>query len=90
MATYRGHVSKRLSGLVVSGDQVPVHGDKISWPETGKDIGYVTSALESHSLDKIIAMGYVKYGFFDPGTQLAVRMADKTANAVVTELPFHR
>src|SRR5215813_4714485 len=45
MATYRGHVSKRLSGLVVSGDQVPVHGDKIAWPETGKEIGYITSGL---------------------------------------------
>jgi folate-binding protein YgfZ len=90
MATYRGHVSKRLSGLTVSGDRLPSHGDKIAWPETGKEIGYVTSALASVSLGKTIAMGYVKYGFFDPGTSLEIRSADCSAPAIVTELPFRR
>ena len=90
MATYRGHVSKRLSGLIVSGNTVPTHGDKVVWPETGKDIGYVTSALASQTTGSTIAMGYVKYGFFDLGTALAVRSADRTAPVTVTELPFHR
>jgi folate-binding protein YgfZ len=90
MATYRGHVSKRFSGLVVSGDWVPAPRDKITWPETGKEIGYVTSALASRTLAKTIALGYVKYGFFEPGTALEVRSADQAAMATVAELPFKR
>jgi glycine cleavage system T protein len=90
MATYRGHVSKQLSGLIVSGDLVPARGDKIAWPETGKEIGYVTSALASPSLDKIIAMGYVKYGFFEPGTTVEIRLAGSVMPAITTELPFQK
>jgi len=90
MATYRGHVSKRFSGLTVSSDQVPVHGDKIAWPETGKEIGYVTSGLSSITLGKTIALGYVKYGFFDPGTALEVRSTNAVAPAIVSALPFNR
>jgi folate-binding protein YgfZ len=90
MATYRGHVSKRLSGLIVSGSRVPAPGDKIAWPETGKHIGYVTSALASATLGKTIAMGYIKYGFFDPGTALEVRSGDIAAAAIVAEMPFRR
>jgi len=90
MATYRGHVSKRLSGLIISGDQVPVHGDKIAWPETGKEIGYITSGLSSITLGKTIALGYVKHGFFEPGTTLEVRSANAAATAIVATLPFQR
>jgi glycine cleavage system T protein len=88
MATYRGHVSKRLSGLVVSSDRVPAPRDKIAWPETGKEIGYVTSALASRTLGKTIALGYVKYGFFEAGTAVEVRSADQIVTATVAELPF--
>jgi glycine cleavage system T protein len=90
MATFRGHVSKRLSGLVVSANWVPSPKDKITWPETGKEIGYITSALASKTLAKTIALGYVKYGFFEPGTVVEVRSADQVATATVTELPFNR
>jgi len=76
MATYRGHVSKRLSGLVVSSDRVPASRDKVTWPETGKEIGYVTSALASQTLGKTIALAYVKHGFFEPGSAVEVRSAD--------------
>jgi glycine cleavage system T protein len=90
MATYRGHVSKKLSGLIVSGDLVPARGDKIAWPETGKDVGYVTSSLASPSLGKTVAMGYVKYGFFDPGTTVQIKLAGSVVPAAITELPFRR
>jgi len=90
MATYRGHVSKRLSGLIVASDTAPAHGDKIIWPETSKEIGYITSAITSPTMAKTIALGYIKYGFFDPGTALEVMSADTAVPAIVTQLPFQR
>ncbi len=88
MATYRGHVSKKLSGLVIASDEIPSHSDKVF--KEGKEIGYVTSALKSPSLGAIIAMGYLKYGFFDPGTSVEVQVDGKNAPAYVVELPFYR
>ena len=88
MATYRGHVSKRLSGLEVSGTAVPVRGDLITKDE--KEIGVVTSVLKSQTLDKIIALALVKYGFFGPGTTVQVESKDQSHQAIVVELPFFR
>jgi glycine cleavage system aminomethyltransferase T len=88
MATYRGHISKKLSGLTLAAEPVPNPGDKII--KEGKEIGYITSAVKSRTLGSVIALGYVKYGFFDPGTNLEVEHDDKLLAAVVVELPFYR
>lgn len=86
MATYRGHVSKRLSGLVFGGEVLPNHGDKIS--SDGKEVGQITSALKSPSLGSVIALGYVKYGSFEPGTKVEVEHEGDLLRAEVVELPF--
>ena len=88
MATYRGHISKKLSGLALSGETLPNPGDKIV--QEGKEIGYVTSALKSRTLGSVIALGYVKYGFFEPGTNLEVEHDGNPLPAIVVELPFYR
>src|SRR5436853_73759 len=62
MATYRGHISKKLSGLLIEGDRIPIAGSKIS--KDGKEIGQVTSAIPSISIGGVIALAYIKYGFF--------------------------
>ncbi|HXG64782.1 MAG TPA: aminomethyltransferase family protein [Blastocatellia bacterium] len=87
MATYRGHVSKKLSGLILAGETVPAPGDKIA--KDGKEIGYITSSLQSQSLASVIAMGYVKYGFFNPGTEVEILSQGQILPATVTELPFY-
>jgi len=87
MATYRGHVSKLLSGLILSGDELPSPGARIF--KEDKDVGYITSAIRSSTIEKIIALGYVKYGVFDPGTALQVRSESQTLSAVVVALPFY-
>jgi glycine cleavage system T protein len=87
MATYRGHVSKKLVGLAVSGASVPTHGDVIR--TNGKDIGAVTSALRSPSLDSVIALAYLKYGFFEVGTTIEIQTQEGTVYARVVELPFY-
>jgi folate-binding protein YgfZ len=88
MATYRGHVSKRLSGLAVEGDIVPSHGDRIE--KDGKDIGQITSSIRSQTLSRVIALGLVKYGFFDPGTSVLIRSGESALNAEIVNLPFYR
>jgi len=88
MATYRGHVSKRLAGLAVSSTLVPRRGDVIR--KDGKDIGVVTSALCSPSLASVIALAYLKYGFFEVGTAVEIQTQGETVDARVVELPFYR
>ena len=88
MATYRGHVSKKLSGLVVAGEAVPSPGDKIV--KDGKEIGYITSALRSDSLGAVIALGYVKYGFFEVGSGVEIISNESPAPATIAELPFYK
>lgn len=86
MATYRGHVSKKLSGLVVAADRIPSAKDRIS--RGGKEIGYVTSAARSPALGAVIALGYVKYGHFDVGTTVEVVTSDGAVPATIVDLPF--
>jgi glycine cleavage system T protein len=88
MATYRGHVSKRLSGLAIASDIVPSSGDKLS--KAGKEIGYVTSAMRSETLGAVIALAYVKYGYFESGTSVEVQTETETVPATIVDLPFYR
>jgi folate-binding protein YgfZ len=79
---YRGHVAKRLAGLIIEGSAVPERGAKISVID--KEIGRVTSATLSPVLKSPIALGYVKYDYLAPGTEVKVGEAP----AKVVELPF--
>lgn len=88
MATYRGHVSKRLAGLAVSSMLVPTRGDVIR--KDGKVIGGITSALCSPSLALVIALAYLKYGFFEVGTIVEIQTQEGMVDARVVELPFYR
>jgi glycine cleavage system T protein len=88
MATYRGHVSKRLSGLLLEGERVPSRGDQVL--KDDKEVGSVTSAVHSPSLNRPVALALVKYGFFDPRTTLQVQCEDQTVSATVVDLPFHK
>ena len=87
MATYRGHVSKKLSGLDVSGQLVPRRGDVVK--KDGKEIGSVTSAIQSPCLGSVIALAYVKHGFFEPGNNVEVHTEAETVSAILTRIPFY-
>jgi folate-binding protein YgfZ len=86
MATYRGHVSKRLSGLLFD-EMVPVKvGDKVYKGE--KEIGFLSSVVNSISLGKTISFSCLKYGFFDAGTTVEVKSDTNSYPASVANLPF--
>jgi len=87
MATYRGHVSKKLSGLLIDSDIVPRRGDILR--KDGKEIGIITSALRSVSIGSVIALAYVKYGFFEVGNILEIVTDSSILQATVLKLPFY-
>ena len=88
MATYRGHVSKKLSGLTMEGNHLPSRGDKVL--SQGRQVGVVTSAMRSETLGRVAAMAYIKYGFFEPGSTVEVQSEEGTLDALIVELPFYR
>jgi folate-binding protein YgfZ len=86
---YRGHVAKKLSGLVFEKGESVEPGATIRSVE-GKDIGRITSVTFSPHLKGTIALGYVRYEHLSAGTQVVVTNGDGNVNATIIELPFVR
>ena len=82
--TARGHVNKKLSGLLVDGDRIPVPGTTLE--AGGREVGRITSAARSPALHRVIALGYVHRDYLTPGTPLSV--AGDDVKATVTSLPL--
>lgn len=89
---FRGHVAKKLTGLILSlatasgSDKAfpdALIGAEIKSPD-GKNAGKITSATFSPKLQKTIALAFVRYDFLAEGTELKV--GDLTAK--VKNLPF--
>jgi folate-binding protein YgfZ len=83
-----GHVNRELRGLRLADDLkvLPAKGDKLF--HGGKEVGYVTSAVESPSLGARIALGYVRREANQIGTELTLRAAGGETMARIMELPF--
>jgi folate-binding protein YgfZ len=86
---HRGHgrVAKRLVGLRLSKGVLPERGSIIVG--NGRDIGRITSAVWSPTLEGGIALGYVQRDFASPGTTVLVQpQQHQSVQADVTALPF--
>jgi folate-binding protein YgfZ len=66
---FRGHVAKRLTGLILEDDEPPVAGADLTSAE-GKNAGRVTSVAYSPKLNKTIALAFVRYDYLAEGTLL--------------------
>jgi glycine cleavage system T protein len=88
MATYRGHISKKLSGLIALDGDLLLPGSKIL--KDGKEIGHITSAVKSANLGQPIALGYLKYGYFEPGNVVEVISEQNSFPSKVVDLPFYK
>lgn len=86
---HRGHVAKKLSGVVL-GDSTPVPRNSKIISSEGKEIGRVTSSTFSPRLGHAIALGYLKYDYLAAGTEVKVAAPDSETSATVAELPFIR
>ena len=83
--TARGHVNRKLTGLLVDGDVVPSPRTPIYVGE--REVGRVTSAAWSWRLERVIALAYVRREHLAAGTALAVGDAPARP-ATVHQLPF--
>lgn len=84
---YRGHVAKKLTGLVFEQASKPEAGSKLQSLE-GQEAGWLTSVAYSPELGRTIALGYVRHKYLTPGTRVQVAANDKLYDASVSELPF--
>jgi folate-binding protein YgfZ len=88
MATYRGHVSKKLSLIAFpKGTEVAV-GNKLFSKD--KDIGTISSTVQSETFDKVLALACVKYGFFEPGTDVQVESEQGRISGEITKPIFNQ
>jgi aminomethyltransferase len=84
----RGHVNRKLAGLLLSGERLPEPGAKIVSPQ--REVGWITSATYSPARQQNIALGYVRREVLTPGTPLEVHTQDSTLHATVAALPFYK
>lgn len=80
---YRGHVAKKLRGLVFSSPAIVAAGTPIK-SRDDKEIGSITSTVYSPILGRRIGLGYVKYDFMAAGTEVTIA----GNRAQVSDLPF--
>ena len=79
----RGHVNRRLAGLLFSSAEAPKTGTTIVAPG-GAEAGHVTSAAFSPVAGKAIGMAYLRREYLQPGTTLECG----NATAQVIEMPL--
>jgi folate-binding protein YgfZ len=82
----RGHVNRKLCGLLLEGKIAARRGDGISAGD--RQTGSITSSVYSPSLSRPVALGYVHREHWASGTQLTVHRNGTLVNATVTDLPF--
>ncbi len=79
-------VSRRRVGLFIEG--APAREGAEIVDVEGDAIGKITSGCPSPTLQKNIAMGYIKEGYHKSGTDVFVVVRGKKRKAVVTWMPF--
>jgi folate-binding protein YgfZ len=84
----RGQVQRKLVGLTCDSPLPPPADAPLS--HDGKEAGFITSALWSPARQSVIALGYVRQDWWDPGCELQVALPNGTATARVVELPFYK
>ncbi|ORY76346.1 hypothetical protein BCR37DRAFT_164442 [Protomyces lactucae-debilis] len=83
-----GPARKRVGLLIGAGGAPARAGALIIHPETGQQVGTVTSGCPSPSLGTNIAMGYVESAFSKVGTALGVKVRKNVGAATIAKMPF--
>jgi folate-binding protein YgfZ len=84
---HRGHVAKKLTGVVFEPHQnSEIEAGAVIKSTDDKDIGRITSLTFSPKLQTTVALGYVRYEYLTPGTSVVVNGSAATTR----ELPFIR
>jgi folate-binding protein YgfZ len=89
---WRGHVAKRLAGVVFDRDAEPPADSTLKTCADGREAGRITSTVFSPRLRRQVALAVIKYDSLAPGTELKVFAGEGHAvcAAHVAELPLVR
>jgi folate-binding protein YgfZ len=82
----RGHVNKKLLGLLIEGETAPRAGSVLEG--AGKTIGTITSSVISPRRNQPIALAYLHKDFWTPGAEVCVQNGGTKDRATVAALPF--
>lgn len=85
----RGVVARQLVGLRVKEDRLPPAGSPL-FGDDGKSVGILTSACRSPGCGGIIALGYLKTPWAEPGRPLRIESNGAFLDTEVVALPFHQ
>lgn len=85
MDTY-GNVRRHLVGLVLKNSLLPQKGAKLYSGD--REVGWISSAVNSPKLGQSIALGFPLRDFSKPGTELSVDVEGQRLPATVHTLPF--
>ncbi len=83
-ARSRGSVNWKLAGVSIESAQPPASGEKLTLD--GKEVGEVTSACVSPTLQKTIALAYLRKEHLEAGTRFQTASGEA---AEVATLPFY-
>ena len=86
---WRGHVAKRLAGLVLE-DERELEADAKVRTVDGREIGRITSTVFSPHLGRRIALAILKYDYLQAGTPVSIVAGEEERAAHVASLPFTR
>lgn len=86
MDTY-GSVRRRLVGLMIDDAVIPPRGAKLFSGD--REVGWVSSAVQSPQLRSAIAFGFPLRDFSKPGTALTIDIDGSRHQATVHALPFY-
>jgi glycine cleavage system T protein len=86
MDTY-GNVRRHLVGLILKDAAIPSKGAKLFSGD--REVGWVSSAVHSPQLNKVIAFGFPLRDFSKPDTALSIEIDGKKYDATVSTLPFY-
>ncbi len=89
---YRGHPNRLLRGIEI--DDNPTLQDDCELRQgaqifnAGKEIGWITSTTFAPTLDKKVALGYVRIAATEAGSRVQIETSDGKVDGTVVRLPF--
>ena len=84
-----GSLRRLRVGIKPEGKIIAREGVKV-FSDDDNEIGSITSGTFGPSVNRSIAMGYVKLNFSKPGTKVFLEVRGKKYEAKISELPFYK
>ncbi|MGV3585961.1 MAG: glycine cleavage system aminomethyltransferase GcvT [Adhaeribacter sp.] len=82
-------VTRKLIGFEMAEPGIPrAHYEILN--AAGENIGEVTSGTQSPSLGKGVGLGYVQTAYAQPGTEIFIKVRNKSLKANIVKLPFYK